>query len=106
MGIHFPHYMGASSSLCFPSGKTSENDIYKYGYIRHFRFKTAEELCFKIIKGDAHYSGYSYNIKRMILINLFFKTNKIILEKIKIIEKCLNITLLNWRKKLKNLEYI
>ena len=56
--------MGVSSSLCYPSGKTSETDIYKYGYIRHFRFKTAEELCFKIIKGDAHYSGYSYNKKK------------------------------------------
>ena len=106
MGAHYPDYMENSSFQCFPSGETNETDVYKYGYIKHFLFKTAEELCSKIIKGDVLNTDYFKNIKRTGLIDRFFEINKISIEKIKIIEKCLNITLPNWRNKLKNFKYI
>ena len=103
MGCHYPDYSDIYSSQCFPSGKTSETDIYKYGYIKHFIFKTAEELCSKINKGDVEHTGYYNTEKRIELIDEFFALNKVTLEKIEVIEKCINKTLLNWRNKLKTL---
>ena len=106
MGCHYPDYSEVSSSQCFPSGKTSERDIYKFGYIKHFIFKTAEELCSKICKGDVEHTGYFNTEKRFELIDGFFGLNKVTLEKIEVIEKCINKTLLNLRNKLKILKNI
>ena len=56
----------------FSIRNTWEDDIYKYGYIKHFEFKTAEELCSKIRKGDVEHTGYFHSVKRVDLIDGFF----------------------------------
>ena len=69
-------------------------------YIKHFYTKTAEEFCRKVNKGHAHFhkDHPKYINSINLRLNLFFKINKVTQEKIKIIEKCLNMKLNRFKK--------
>ena len=64
------------------------NPNYKYGHIKHFRMKTAEEFAKKIKRGHP----MSHNLDFNELVDKFFKHNKFTKEKLQVIEKILNRT--------------
>ena len=72
-------------------------------FIKHFFAKTAEEFCYKMKRGDAHYNKMNPQYKPIMYrrIRKFFSINKRTENKIKIIEKCLHINLDKYRKKQK-----
>ena len=75
-------------------------------YIKHFYTKTAEEFCDKISKGDVQFHNTHPYYKSIInnKIKYFFSINKITLRKIYILEKCLNLNLNNFKRKIYNLK--
>ena len=62
--------------------------IYKYGYIKHYSWKTIEEFGQKLLRGFDHGGKYDINSK----VEAFFKYNKFTKEKLEIIENILNTT--------------
>jgi hypothetical protein len=68
---------------------------YKYGYIRHFRLKTAEEYALKIKRGLHQNQKPDYYEK----IDEFFENNKFTEEKLAVFEKILNMTFLKYHHK-------
>ena len=70
----------------------------KNAYIIHFRFKSAEELIYKYKRGFRNWFRNKTNIFLKKLINDFFIFKKITIEKIRYIEKELNLSLSgDWR---------
>ena len=61
---------------------------YKYGHIKHFRTKTAEEFAYKILRG--YDLGQKFYIDKAI--DYFFNNNKFTKEKLEIFERLLNRT--------------
>jgi len=72
---------------------------YKMFYIDHYCFKSTEEYINKINKGDGEF-GFSKRIK-MHKIKLYFRYNKITLEKINYISKKTHLNLKRYKLKLK-----
>ena len=61
---------------------------YKYSYIRHFSYKTAEEFGFKLLRGFQQNIKYNYEGKIM----GFAKVNELTDEKLKVIENVVKQT--------------
>ena len=61
---------------------------FKYGYFRHFTYKTAEEFSLKMIRGNNGREKYNYDKK----LEDFFHLNKFAKEKLGVIEEILNRT--------------
>ena len=61
---------------------------FKYGYFRHFTYKTAEEFSLKMIRGNNGREKYNYDKK----LEDFFHLNKFSKEKLGVIEEILNRT--------------
>lgn len=83
------NYCNSKGELIYPKSYVhhpKENN--SIAYLRHYYMKTAEEYCSKILRGDVQMK-ISPNVKK---INRFFLINKKTKEKIKILEKCFNIT--------------
>ena len=59
---------------------------YKYGYFRHYTYKTAEEFSIKMLRGD--HEGIKYNYDKRL--DEFFKLNNFAKEKLRVIEHILN----------------
>ena len=90
------HYCNHRLKNCNGFGKENTTHFiytyypdYKYYYIDHFFSKSTEEFIDKIIKGDCRYRNY----KRIAKIKRYFYQSKMNEEKIKLIEKRLNINL-------------
>ena len=68
-------------------------------YIKHFYTKSAQEFCYKIIKGDVqfHSKQPDYNNIMINKVHLFFTINKISMGKINILEECLNLDLIYFK---------
>ena len=67
----------------------SKSPDFYYNYIDHFYSKSTEEFIDKIIKGDCRY----INSQRILKIKRYFYQSKMNEEKVKLIEKRLNINL-------------
>ena len=67
---------------------------FKYGYFRHFTYKTAEEFSLKMIRGDNERKKYTYDKK----LDDFFHLNKFAKEKLGVIEEILNRTFPKYHK--------
>ena len=67
---------------------------YKYCYIRHHSFKTAEEFAVKLLRGE-HQSG-KYNMD--LLMDNFFQVNRVTEEKLNLIEHITNRTFPKFHK--------
>ena len=67
---------------------------YKYGYFRHFTYKTAEEFSLKMLRGDNERVKYNYEKS----LEQFFKLNKFTKEKLGVIEEILNRTFPEYHK--------
>ena len=67
---------------------------YKYGYFRHFTYKTAEEFSFKMLRGGNERVKYNYEKS----LEHFFKLNKFTKEKLGVIEEILNRTFPEYHK--------
>ena len=66
---------------------------FKYGYIRHHRYKTTEEFALKMRRG---YGKVGTNID--VMIDEFSKVNDITEEKLDLIEHIVNITFPKYHK--------
>ena len=79
-------------------------EISPLAYLKHYYTKTVEEFCNKLNKGHAHYHKNHPNYFKSIedRIHLFFLWNKITKEKIEILEKCTDLSLIHYKNKLKN----
>lgn len=95
-GINIYYFCNSNGERIYP------NNFYNNDYqnnltafIKHYSTKTAEEFCYKIKKGNAHYHkkhpNYIQNLKNRVF--FFFFLNKITKEKIEILEKCSGIDL-------------
>ena len=103
------HWLDRRIKGCNSFGKIVEpsqrlkmnNDIKKFNnnYIDHYCFKSTEEYINKINKGDAIFG--KNNKTMMHKIKLYFKYNKITLEKIEFIEKESGLDLKEYKIKLK-----
>ena len=62
--------------------------VFKYGFLKHFNTKTADEYSDKIKRGANRNLPYNMNER----VKLFFKYNKFTEEKMKVFEKQLNKT--------------
>ena len=67
---------------------------YKYGYLRHYSQKTAEEFAVKMIRGN--HQGVKFNLEEEL--NYFFRLNKFTEEKLRVIEHILNRTFPKYHK--------
>ena len=67
---------------------------YKYGYLRHYSYKTAEEFAVKMIRG--RHRGTKFNLEEQL--NYFFRLNKFTEEKLRVIEHILNRTFPKYHK--------
>ena len=68
-------------------------------YIIHFRFKSTEEFVRKFKRGYNYWLGKRQNQFFLELLDWYFWINKITIEKINYIERELNISLVEFRKK-------
>ena len=98
------HYLTKKIKPCNGFGKFSDkfikfNSDDKYYYIKHYSFKSTEEYCRKINKGNAVY-GNSMK-KKINKIKMYFKYNEITIEKINLFENETGINLDFFRNKLK-----
>ena len=97
-------------SFCNSKGEkiNSQNltkvEISPLAYIKHYYTKTVEEFCNKINKGDVFFNknhpDYFNIIKSKI--HLFFVLNEITIKKVKILEKCTKLNLIDYKNKLKS----
>ena len=67
---------------------------YKYCFIKHYTYKTAEEFAVKLLKGL--HQGKKYEMER--LIDYFSKVNNLTNEKLRLIEIIVNRTFQNFHK--------
>ena len=65
---------------------------YKYGYIKHYSMKTAEEFARKLLRGDQRETVYDREV-RIERVEDFFSHNKFTEEKLPVIEKIINMTI-------------
>ena len=92
---HLPsniNYCNSKGELYKPkSFKIYPKENNSFAYIRHYQTKTAQEYCNKILRGDVQFGTF---IKKKIYLKIkrFFSLNKQTPIKIKIFEKCFNIT--------------
>ena len=91
-GINIFHFCNSNGELIYP--KNFMNNRFERkpkAYIKHYYTKTAEEFCYKLKKGNAHFhknhKQYQSSIRGRI--KLFFKLNKKTNEKENIIKNCL-----------------
>lgn len=91
-GINIFHFCNSNGELIYP--KNFMNNRFERkpkAYIKHYYTKTAEEFCYKLKKGHAHFhknhKQYQTSIRERI--KLFFKLNKKTNEKEKILLNCL-----------------
>ena len=93
-GINIKYFCNSNGKRIFPNDffyrKFENNSL---AYIKHFYTKTAEEFCNKINKGDIHYNidNILYKAIQNEKIKEFYRINKPNEEKIKILNKCINI---------------
>jgi hypothetical protein len=92
-------------SVCNSKGeKLTKIEVSPLAYIKHYYTKTVEEFCNKINKGNAHFHKnhpYYFNVINS-RIHLFFTLNEITVKKIKILEKCTKLNLIDYKNKLKS----
>ena len=67
---------------------------FKYCFIRHHTYKTAEEFAVKLIRG--RHRGVKYELDK--ILDYFFKVNKLTEEKIQLIEHIINKTFPKYHK--------
>ena len=70
--------------------------IYKYGYLKHFHTRTADEYADKVVRGHPGNQALDINER----FDLFFSKNRFSEEKLKILEKKFNRTFnyIHWKK--------
>ena len=90
-----PHTSLNNFTSCSSSGKiinySSPFNIppdIKYAYLKHYHFKSFEELCIKIKRGDA--DSFNKNLTNKII--KFYNNNKSNKNKLKIMKKIFNIS--------------
>ena len=79
-------------------GINDKNPDYEFYYLDHFYSKSTEEFVNKILRGSVAYGPN----KRFYILDNYFDINEITLEKIKYLEKKLNVNLTKYRNKIKN----
>ena len=67
---------------------------FKLCYIKHFKYRTAEEFALKMLRGKAQSMKSDYNS----YVNVYFEINKFTEEKLKVIEHILNRTFPRFHK--------
>ena len=90
-GINIFHFCNSNGEFIYPKNFLSSTfERRPKAYIKHYYTKTAEEFCYKLKKGHAHFhknhKNYQSSIKGRI--KLFFKLNKKTNEKENILKKC------------------
>ena len=95
-----PHIPNTRKKLCNSIGEKIKNNkviirppIFQESYIKHFRYKSAEEYALKAIRGYPYKSNYNDFIKS------FFTHNKFSKEKLEIFERILNVTFPEYHNK-------
>lgn len=103
-GINIYSFCNSKGEKIYPKDfNNNKKEISPLAYIKHYYTKTVEEFCNKIKKGNAHFHKKHpfYQASIQLRIHLFFLWNKITKKKIEILEKCTNLYLINYRKKIK-----
>ena len=104
-GINIYSFCNSNGRKIYPKNFLNNKiEISPLAYLKHYYTKTVEEFCNKLNKGHAHYHKNHPNYFKSIedRIHLFFLWNKITKEKIEILEKCTDLSLIHYKNKLKN----
>jgi hypothetical protein len=102
INITHAHYITSKIPACNGFGKISKKFKIdsKYYYFKHYSFKSTEEYCNKLNKGNVAFDNNIY--KKLSKIRAYFFYNKITIDKIKILENKTGINLNYFRNKLNN----
>ena len=102
VNISHPHYLTRKIKQCNGFGKMSEPFIIdsKYYYVKHFSFKSTEEYCDKLNRGNVLFDN-NYH-KKLTKISQYFFYNKVTISKIIMLENRTGVNLYYLRNKLKN----
>ena len=94
-----PHTSINNYTTCSSSGRIINSSIpfnipfeHKYAYLKHYQMKSFEEYCLKIKRGRPI---PEYKIYKEKMIDKLIKENKNNSEKIKIINKVFNLSIIN-----------
>ena len=102
LNITSAHYITYKIPACNGFGKISKkfNIDSKYYYFKHYSFKSTEEYCNKLNRGNVAFDNNHH--KKLSKIHMYFNFNKITMQKINILENKTGINLDYFRNKLKN----
>jgi hypothetical protein len=98
--ITSPHRLTNKIKLCNGFGKISKSFKIdsKYYDIKHYSFKSTEEYCYKLNRGNILYdNNYQFKFRK---INKYFQYNRITLNKINLLENKTGINLEYFRNKI------
>ena len=113
--VHSPYYSPFKNITCTNEGKIINytNINFEYNkqintnksYFIHFRFKSTEELINKFKRGYSNWHGNKINKVLLERLSNYFEENDLTLEKIKYIERELNLNLSSYKKKYRLSKY-
>jgi hypothetical protein len=102
LNITSPHRLTNKIKPCNGFGKKSKSFKIdsKYYYVKHYSFKSTEEYCNKLNRGNILFDN-DYK-RKLSKINKYFQYNRITLNKINLLENKTGINLDYFRNKIKN----
>jgi len=100
INITSAHYITYKIPACNGFGKIRKkfNIDSKYYYFKHYSFKSTEEYCYKLNKGNVAFDNTNH--KKLSKIHVYFNYNKLTIQKINFMEKKTGINLDYFRDKL------
>ena len=102
INITHAHYITSKIPACNGFGKISKKFKIdsKYYYFKHYSFKSTEEYCNKLNRGNVAFDNNNH--KKLNKIFMYFNYNKITMQKINMLENKTGINLDYFRNKLEN----
>lgn len=102
LNITSPHYLTNKIQPCNGFGKISKSFKIdsEYYYVKHYSFKSTEEYCYKLNRGNVLFDN-DYH-RKFTKIYKYFEYNRVTLNKINLMENKTGINLDYFRNKLKN----
>ena len=94
------HYITYKIPACNGFGKINKkfNIDSEYYYFKHYSFKSTEEFCNKLNRGNVAFDNNNH--KKLSKIHMYFNFNKITIQKINMLENKTGINLDYFRNKL------
>ena len=102
LNITSAHYITSKIPVCNGAGEMNKKFSIdsEYYYFKHYSFKSTEEYCNKLNRGNVAFDNNRH--KKLSKIHMYFNYNKITIDKINMLENKTGINLNYFRNKLNN----